>query len=136
MRLITLILSTILLGSIFIQCDRDRQMGYRQMGDHQMGDQQMEQMVKNPEMRRGMIQRMAENPEMRREMMTQMRTRMGQMDQEAMLDQIQTMMENPQQRQRMLSHMQQMQEMLENEEFDRDQMRQMMEDSPMMGMHM
>jgi len=29
-----------------------------------------------------------------------------------------------------------MQTMLENDEFDRDQMRQMMQDSPMMKMHM
>lgn len=133
MRRITFVLSTILLGLIFVQCDRDRQMGNQHM---EMGDQQMEQMMQNPEMRRGMMQRMAENPDMRREMMSQMRAGMGQMDQDAMLDHMQSMMEDPEQRQRMLSHVQQMQEMLENEEFDREQMRQMMEGSPMMGMHM
>lgn len=130
MRLITFILFTILFGLIFVQCDSDRR-----MGDHQTGEQQMEQMIQNPEMRRGMMQRMAGNPEMRREMMNQMRSGMGQMDREEMLDHMQSMMEDPEHRQRMLSHMQRLQEMLQNEEFDREQMREMMEQSPMMGMH-
>jgi len=133
MRHITFILSTILLALLFVQCDRDRQMGNQQLG---MGDQQMEQMMQNPEMRRGMMQQMASNPEMREEMMARMRSEMGQMSQDAMLDHMQSMMKDPEQRQRMLSHVQKMQVMLENEEFDRDQMRQVMENSPMMGMHM
>lgn len=133
MRQITFVLSTILLALLFVQCDRDRQMGDQQMG---MGDQQMQQMMQKPEMRRAMMQRMAENPEIRREMMNQMRAGMGQMDQDAMLDHMQSIMEDPEQRQQMLSHIHQMQEMLENEEFDREQMRQMMENAPVMGMHM
>jgi hypothetical protein len=108
-------------------------MGDQQMG---MGNQQMEQMMQKPEMRRAMMQRMAENPQMRREMMNQMRAGMGQMDQDAMLDHMQSMMEDPEQRQQMLSHVQKMQEILENEEFDREQMRQMMQSAPVMGMHM
>ena len=35
-----------------------------------------------------------------------------------------------------MTHMQQMQEMLDSGDFDREQMREMMGQSPMMGMHM
>lgn len=131
MRVFTLALTTVLIGLIFMACNRDTQ-----MENHQMSDQQMEQMMQNPEMRQGMMRRMANNPEMRSEMMAQMRSGMGQMDQEAMLDRMEEMMQNPERRQQMLAHVQAMQTMLENEEFDREQMRQMMQGSPMMRMQM
>ena len=131
MRVYTLVLTMILVGSIFSACNRDTQ-----MENNQMSDQQIEQMMQNPEMRQGMMQRMTSDPAMRSEMMAQMRSGMGQMDQEAMLDRMETMFQDPEHRQQMIAHMQNMQTMLENEEFDRDQMRRMMEDSPMMRMHM
>lgn len=131
MRVLITILTTILLSTLFVQCDRNPQ-----MGDQQINEQQMEQMMQNPQMRQGMMQRMANDSMMRREMMAQMRSGMGQMNQEAMLDRMETMMQNPEQRQRMLAHVENLQRMLENEEFDRNQMRQMMEESPMMRMHM
>lgn len=131
MKSYTTVLITILLVSTFAACDRDTQ-----MENQQMSDQQMEQMMQNPEMRQGMMQRMASDPALRSEMMTQMRSGMGQMDQEAMLDRMETMMQNPELRKKMLAHIQTIQTMLETEEFDRDQMRQMMNESPMMGMHM
>ena len=131
MRVFTTIVTAILLSAIFVQCDRNPK-----MGNQQMNEQQMQQMMQNPDMRQGMMQRMASDSMMRREMMAQMRSGMGQMDQEAMLDRMETMMQNPERRQQMRIHMQNMLRMLENEEFDRDQMRQMMEESPMMRMHM
>jgi hypothetical protein len=131
MRSIVILLFTVLTGMALIQCDRDTR-----MENHQMGDQQMQQMMQNPEMRRGMMQRMTSNPEMRREIMNQMRSGMGQMNREEMLDRMQAMMEDPERKEQMLAHLQNMQAMLENETFDREQMRQMMDKSPMMGMHM
>lgn len=131
MRSLILIISSILLTFTFIQCDRDSH-----MGSNQMGDQQMNRMMQNPEIRRGMMQRMANDPDMRREMMRQVRSGMGQMDQEAMLDRMEAMMQDPERKERMLTRVQNMQEMLEKDEFDREEMRNMMEQSPMMGMQM
>ena len=131
MRFTIYLLFTVIASMTLIQCDRDTR-----MGNHQMSDQQMEQMMQNPDMRQSMMQRMTSNPEMRQEMMNQMRSGMGQLNQDEMLDHMQAMMEDPERREQMLTHVQNMQEMLENETFDREKMRQMMQSSPMMGMRM
>lgn len=127
----TIIISFILFGFLFVQCDRDRR-----MRSHQMNGQQMEQLMQNPEVRQKIMQRMADNPEMRREMMNHMRSGMTQLDQESMMANMISMMEDPEHRQQMVSHMQKMQSMLEQEEFDPAEMKRMMQESDMMQIHM
>lgn len=131
---------------ILAQCSQ-HQDGERQ---HMMSDQPMEQMMDNPEQRRAIMTQMMNNPEQRQAMMTQMMQNqemrhdfMNQMnssmmneDHDMMLDRMEIMMNDPEQRDQMKSHLQQMLAMIENGEFNREQMREMMDQSPMMGMHM
>jgi hypothetical protein len=118
--------------------------------NHMMDNQQVSQMMNNPEQRQTMtaqimqnrehrqemMSQMAENPEMRQEFMNQMQTSMMNGNHDIMLDRMEAMMNDPERREQMKSHMQQMLDMMENEEFDREQMREMMDQSPMMGMQM
>jgi len=53
-----------------------------------------------------------------------------------MLDRMEEMMNDPARIEQMKAYMQQMIAMMENGEFDREQMREIMEQSPMMGMQM
>ena len=125
----TLLLS---LPLIFAQCnepiDEDRQ--------HMMGDQQTGQMMNNPEQRQAIMSQMAANPEMRAEFMNHMQSSMMNGESEMMLDRMETMMNDPEHREQMITHRQQMIAMMESDNFDREQMREMMQQSPMMSMHM
>ena len=142
------IIFTLLLSLPFIlaQCNQNHD-GERpnMMGDWQMGQMMdnpeqrqaiMAQMMNNPEQRQAMMNQMIQNPEMRHEYMSQMNSSMMNGDHEMMLDRMEIMMNDPERREQMKSHMQQMMAMMENGEFDREQMREMMEQSPMMGMQM
>ena len=102
---------------------------------HMMGEDQMGQ-INNPEQRQAMMTQMAQNPEMRNEFMSHMYSSMMSGNHEMMLDRMETMMNDPEQREQMKAQMQQMMAIMENDEFDRGHMREMMEQSPMMGMHM
>jgi len=118
--------------------------------DHMMDNQQVGQMMNNPEQRQAMtgqmmqnrehrqemMSQMAEDTEMRHEFMSQMHSSMMNENHDMMLDRMETMMNDPEHREQMKTHIQQMLAMMENEEFDREQMREMMQQSPMMGMHM
>jgi len=118
----------------------DQMMGGDQMSMMMENQEQrqamMGRMMQNPEARRAMMGQMAQNPEMRQEMMRQMRSSMMSMDQDEMLDRMEQMLSDPERRQQMITHMQQMQKMLDSGDFDREQIREMMRQSPMMGMHM
>jgi hypothetical protein len=57
-------------------------------------------------------------------------------DHDMMLDRMEAMMNNPEQREQIRAQMQRMMDLLDSDTFDRDQMREMMRESPMMGMHM
>ncbi|MFO7799693.1 hypothetical protein [Rhodohalobacter sp.] len=126
----TLLLS---LPIILVQCNQSEN-GERQQ--HMMSDGQMSEMMQNPEQRQALMTQMAQNPEMRSEFMSQMNSSMMNEDHEMMLDRMETMMNNPEQREQIRDHMQRMMDVLDSDTFDRDQMREMMNDSPMMGMHM
>jgi hypothetical protein len=131
---------------IFAQCnhsqdgERQHMVGEGQMGQMMDNPEQrqaiMSQMMQNSEQRQAMMAQMAENPEMRNEFMSHMHSYMVNGNHDMMLDRMETVMNDPDRREQMKSHMQQMLDMMENEEFDREQMREMMEQSPMMGMHM
>ena len=131
MRLTFYLLIAIVTGMSLIQCDRDSQ-----MENHHMNDEQMGQMMQNPEARKAMMTQMAQDPEMRQEMMRQMRSSMMNMDQDQMLDHMEQVMNDAERRQQMISHMTQMVEILESGEFNREEMKQMMNESPMAGMNM
>jgi hypothetical protein len=140
------IVFTLLLSLPFIlaQCmqdsDRNQMMDERQMSQMMQNPEQrqamMNQMMQNPEQRQAMMSQMADNPEMRRQMMQQMRSSMMSGDRDMMLDRMEAMMNDPEQREQMKVHLQQMLAMMENGDFDRNKMREMMEESPMMGMHL
>lgn len=145
MRLTIYLLLAVITGLVMVQCDRNTQMGNHQMNDEQMGQMMqnpqnrqamMGRLMQNPEARRAMMGQMAENPEMRQEMMGQMRSSMMNMDQDEILDRMEQMFSNPERRQQIAAQMKQIQEMLESGEFDREQMREMMGQSPMMGIQM
>lgn len=102
---------------------------------HMMGEDQMGQ-INNPEQRQAMMTQMADNPEMRNEFMSQVNTSMMNEDHEMILDRMEVMMNNPEQRDQMRTQMQKMMELLDSDTFDRDQMQEMMVQSPKMGMHM
>ena len=114
------------------------QCNHSENGDrhHMTGDEQISQMMQSPEQRQAMMNHMTENPEMHHELMTHMHSSMMSQNHDHMLNRMETMMNDPEQREQMKSHMQQMMEMMESGEFDREQMREMMEQSPMIGMHM
>ncbi len=120
--------------------ERHHMMDERQMSQMMQNPEQMQammnQMMQNPDHRQAMMTQMAENPEMRQQMMQRMHSSMMNGDRDMMLDRMEEMMNEPEQRNQMISHMQQMIAMMENGDFDRDQMREMVEQSPMMGMHM
>ncbi len=120
--------------------ERHHMMNERQMSEMMQNPEQrqamMNQMMQNPDHRQAMMAQMTENPEMRQQMMQQMHSSMMSGDRDMMLDRMEAMMNDPEQRNQMINHMQQMIAMMENGDFDRDQMREMMERSPMMGMHM
>lgn len=126
----TLLLS---LPLILVQCNQSEN-GERQQ--HMMSDGQMSEMMQNPEQRQALMTQMAQNPEMRSEFMSHMNSSMMNEDHEMMLDRMETMMNNPEQREQIRDHMQRMMDLLDSDTFDRDQMREMMRESPMMGMHM
>ena len=153
----TLLLS---LPLIFVQCNQTQD-GERphMMGDEQMGQMMdnpeqrqaimaqmmqnpeqrqamMTQMMQNQEQRQAMMSQMMQNPEMRHEFMNRMNSSMMEEDHDLILDRMEMMMNDPERREQIKAHMQQMMAMLENGEFDREQMREMMDQSPMMGMHM
>jgi len=117
MRLTIYLLFVVITGLATVQCDRNAQMENRQMNEEQMGQ-------------------MMQNPQNHQAMMGQMRSSMMNMDQDEMLDRMEQMFSNPVRRQRMAAQMKQMQEMLESGEFDREKMREMMGQSPMMVMQM
>ena len=139
----TLLLS---LPLILAQCnhsqdgERHHMMNEDQMSQIMQNPEQrqamMNQMMQNPEQRETMMAQMAENPEMRQQMMQQMHSSMMSGEQDMVLDRMEEMLNDPDQREQMKAHMQQMMAMMENGEFDREQMREMMDQSPMMGMHM
>lgn len=141
--ILTLILS---LPLILAQCnqsqdeERDHMMDNQQVGQMMNNLEQREaimtQMMQNPEHRQTLMMQMAENPDMRNEFMTQLNASMMNEDHETMLDRMEAMMNNPEQREQLRAQMQSMMEMLDSDAFDRDQMREMMEQSPMMGMQM
>lgn len=139
MRTLKITISLILLFFLFIRCSSDSQREEQLMDNQQnqqLDGQMMEQIMQDPNARQMMMNHMTENPERRREMMNHFRGEMQQMNQEAMADRMQSMMEDPEHRQQMISHLQQMQSMLESEEFDREEMQRLMQDSDMMRMHM
>ena len=131
---------------IFAQCnhsqdgERQHMVGEGQMGQMMDNPEQrqaiMSQMMQNSEQRQAMMAQMAENPEMRNEFMSHMHSTMMSGNHDQMLDRMEAMMNDPEQRDQMRAHMQRMMEMLDSDEFDRDQIREMMRQSPMMGMHM
>ena len=124
----TLLLS---LPLILAQCNHSQDgEPHHMMGEDQMG------LMNNPEQRQAMMTQMAQNPEMRNEFMGHMHSSMMSGNHEMMLDRMETMMNDPEQREQMKAQMQQMMAIMENDEFDRGHMREMMEQSPMMGMHM
>jgi hypothetical protein len=136
----TIIASALLISLIFLSCERPSQDNDHMMNDEQMGqmmqDSQnrqamMSQMMQNPESRQAMMARMAQDPEMRMEMMQQMQSRMGEMDQSQMMDRMEIIMNDSAQRRHMISHMQQILQVLEEGDLNREQMEQMMENSPM-----
>ena len=142
------VLFTLLLSLPFIlaQCNHSQD----EERDHMMDNQQVGQMMNNPEQRQAMrtqmmqnrehrqemMSQMAGNPEMRQEYMSQMHSSIMNENHDMMLDRMETMMNDPEHREQMKSHIQQMLAMMENGEYDREQMREMMEQSPMMKMHM
>jgi hypothetical protein len=140
----TLLLS---LPLILVQCNQSES-GERQQ--HMMSEGQMSQMMQNPEQRQvmmsqvmqnpeqrqAMMAQMVQNPEMRSEFMSQMNSSMMNEDHDMMLDRMEAMMNNPEQREQIRAQMQRMMNVLDNDTFDREQMREMMNDSPMMAMHM
>ena len=125
----TLLLS---LPLILAQCNHSQD-GERH---HMMDEDQMSQMMENPEQRQAIMTHMAQNPQMRNVFMSHMHASLTSDDHEIALNQMEAMMNNPEQREKMKAHMQQMMDMMESDEFDREQMREIMEQSPMMGMHM
>ena len=141
--LFTLLLS---LTFIFAQCTHSQD----EERDHMMDNQQVGQMMNNPEQRQAMrtqmmqnrehrqeiMSQMAGNPEMRQEYMSQMHSSFMKENHDMMLDRMETMMNDPEHREQMKSHMQQILAMMDNGEYDREHMREMMEQSPMMKMHM
>ena len=139
----TLLLS---LPLFFVQCnqtqdgERSHMMGDEQMGQMMDNPEQrqaiMAQMMQNPEQRQAMMSQMMQNPEMRHAFMNRMNSSMMEEDHDLILDRMEMMMNDPERREQIKAHMQQMMAMLENGEFDREQMREMMDQSPMMGMHM
>ena len=131
---------------LLVQCNRaqDDPQGHMMSGD-QMGqmmenpDQRraiMTQMMENPEQRQAMMAQMAENPEMRTEFMSHMQTNMMNDNHDQMLDRMEAIMNNPEQRDRMRTQMQNMMQVLESDSLNRDQMREMLNQSPLMGMQM
>lgn len=120
--------------------ERQHMMNEGQMSQMMQNPEQrqamMNQMMQNPEHRQAMMAQMAENPEMRQQMMQQMHSSMMSGDQDMMLDRMEAMMNDPKQREQMRAHIQQMTTIMESDEFDREQMRELVEQSPMTGMHM
>lgn len=113
----------------------DRQMG-QMMDNPEQQRAIMNQMMQNADQRQELMAQMAENPEMRTEFMGHMQSGMMNADHDQMLDRMEAIMNNPEQRDRMRTQMQRMMEVLESDTLDRDQMREMLNQSPMMGMHM
>jgi len=146
MKKTVLLILLLSLPFILAQCDRsqnearDRMMDNQQVGQMMNSPEQRQtmtnQMMQNREHRQEMMSQMAEDTEMRHEFMAQMHSSMMDGNHDKMLDRMETMMDDPDHREQMKAHMQQMLAMMETEEFDREQMRSMMDQSPMMGNQM
>ena len=131
---------------LLVQCNQTQDNDRRHMTDEGQTSQMMQdseqrrammsQMMQDSEQRRAMMAQMAENPEMRNEFMSHMNSAMMRDGHDQTLDRMETMMNDPGQREQMRAYMQRMMEMMESETFDREQMREMIERSPMVGMHM
>ena len=146
MKKITALTLMLITPFLLVQCnqtqdgERQHMMDEVQMGQMMDNPEQrqaiMTQMMQNPEQRQAMMTQMADNPEMRNEFMSQVNTSMMNEDHEMILDRMEVMMNNPEQRDQMRTQMQKMMELLDSDTFDRDQMQEMMVQSPKMGMHM
>lgn len=146
MKKITIVLILLAASFSLVQCSQTQD----ETPQHMMNDRQMGQMMDNPEQRRAitsqmmqnteqrqeMMAQMAEDPEMRAEFMGHMQSGMMNAGHDQMLDRMEAIMNNPEQRERMITQMQRMMEVMESDTLDRDQMREMLNQSPMMGIQM
>lgn len=107
----------------------------QQQGAKKTDRQQMMEMMQDSTMRSMMIDHMAENPEMRQQMMQRMMKSLR-MNQSAMMGNMNNMRNNPETKERMQEHVNMMQTMLDEGEMNQSKMLEMMQDSPMMQMHM
>jgi hypothetical protein len=157
-KIISLILTMVIPGLFLFSCTGE------QAHHQQMNDEQMTEMIGNPEMRGVVMQRMYENPEMRREMIRNMMSDSGSrrdmmqhmvsdstfrhdmmqhmmadssyMDRQAMGDRLQSKMQDPGHRAEMAEQMRDMLSILEQDPFDAEELKRMMQESDMMRMHM
>lgn len=146
MKKITIVSLLLATSFLLVQCsqtqddEQQHMMNEGQMGQMMENPEQrraiMTQMMQNTEQRQEMMARMAENPEMRAEFMGHMQSGMMNANHDQMLDRMEAIMNNPEQRDSMRTQMQRMMEILESDSLNRDQMREMLNQSPMMGMHM
>ena len=146
MKKILPVLSLLIASFLLVQCSQVQD----DPQQHMMSEGQMGQMMQNPEQRQAFLTRMmqnsehrhammaqiAANPDMRADFMNHMQTSMMNTNQDQMIDRMESIMNNPEQRDLMRTQMQNMLEVLDSDTLDHDQMRQMLDQSPMMGMSM